>query len=211
MRQRSSGAKVWLIIGIVLACLAVVVVGLGIFGFLFYFKTAQSRRAFPRTQQPITITPQPDRPLSPQNNFRPKVNVPKVTTDPLAAEIPDAPVSGTFGGKDFQIDQASINSVTFELKQGPDSIIFFLFLKQGEKLDGRKFVVAGKPPPGTNLHIHVHRQGVTFPMGALTENYALRLEFGERQGDKLPGKIFLELPKSFDTKIAGTFEATLPK
>ena len=43
----------------------------------------------------------------------------------------------------------------------------------------------------------------------VTSNYALRLEFGERQGDKIPGRIFLEMGQRHGTKVAGTFEATV--
>ena len=61
-------------------------------------------------------------------------------------------------------------------------------------------------------HIHVARKDD--PKGLprteiVTSNYALRLEFGERQGNKLPGRIYLEMGQSFGTKVAGTFEATL--
>ena len=43
----------------------------------------------------------------------------------------------------------------------------------------------------------------------VTANYALRLEFGQRQGNKLPGRIYLEMGRHLGTKIAGTFEATI--
>lgn len=40
------------------------------------------------------------------------------------------------------------------------------------------------------------------------QGYAMRLEFGQRSGNKLPGKIYLCLPDSKKSLIAGTFEAT---
>ena len=43
----------------------------------------------------------------------------------------------------------------------------------------------------------------------VSDNYSMRLEFGERQGDKLSGRLYLELAGSLETKVAGTFEATI--
>ena len=152
---------------------------------------------------------------TPQANLPPKPSDPKITTDPLTATIPDTPVSGTVKGGDFKIDEAVISNTGFQLKQGkeffPDaSLNFFLFLKAGEKLEGRKIIIAPTDKPGLKPHIHVARKeqkGGVPRTTIATDNYALRVEFGERNGDKIPGRIFLEMGESLGTKIAGTFEA----
>ena len=167
-------------------------------------------RNFP--DSPLPIVRQRARP---QASLPPQPSDPKVTTDPLTATIPDAPVSGTVKGGDFSIDEAVISNTGFQLKQGkeffPDaSLNFFLFLKPGEKLDGRKIVIAPTDKAHPKPHIHVARkeQNGGVPRTTIaTDNYALRVEFGERNGNKIPGRIFLEMGESLGTKIAGTFEA----
>src|ERR1043166_256174 len=142
---------------------------------------------------------------------------PKVTTNPLTAQIPDTFISGTVRGRDFKPDSVTITSSGLVLKQGkeffPDlSVTLFLRAGAGEILDGRKFAIGPQATPGVAYSIHVARKeskGGVPSTEIVNGNYALRLEFGTRQGNKIPGKIYLELPKSLETKIAGTFEVTI--
>jgi hypothetical protein len=120
-------------------------------------------------------------------------------------------------GRPIIIDAAEISPVTVVLKQGNGStpgasLTFFLFLKPGEQVDGRKFTIGPGQMTGTKPHIHLAQwdgPNRTRKTGTATSNYALRLEFGERQGNKLPGKIFLEMGEHLGTQMAGTFEATI--
>lgn len=209
---KSSTPWLWIILGVSIVGVA----GIAVLGFLGY-------RAFRNQKRPVaTISPtKPARPPASRptgaNNTSPKINDPAVTTDPLSAEIPDAPAGGTLRDQPFKVEAAVINSVTVVLKEGKDffpdaSLTFFLFLKPGEKLDGRKIIIAPNDRAGMKPHIHVARKGS--PNGVpkteiVTSNYALRLEFGERQGNKLPGRVYLEMGQHLGTKVAGTFEATV--
>jgi hypothetical protein len=136
---------------------------------------------------------------------------PKVTTDPLKAEIPDKPVSGMVGGQEFKFDGSVYNTTlrTLDFRQGrganPEaSVTLYLFTPAGETLDGKTLVYPAAD--ARSIHIYVKGQGATKPTTEL-RNYALRLEFGKTANKRLPGKIYLELPESAGTKIAGTFEA----
>jgi hypothetical protein len=150
------------------------------------------------------------KPNSPTTTAPAKPADPKVTTDPLKAEIPNSPVSGTVRGQDFKFDGSIYNTTmrTLDFRQGRGataeaSITLYLFTPRGETLDGKTLV-----HPATDarsIHIYVKTKGEA----TLTElrNYTMRLEFGKTANGKLPGKIYLELPESAETKIAGTFEA----
>jgi hypothetical protein len=163
--------------------------------------TTTSTSTTPRSTAPKSSSPTTTAPAKPAD--------PKVTTDPLKAEIPNSPVSGTVRGQEFKFDGSIYNTTmrTLDFRQGrgatPEaSVTLYLFTPAGETLDGKTLVY---PSPGArSIHIYVKSQGTT-----LTElrNYAMRLEFGKTVNKKLPGKIYLELPESAETKIAGTFEA----
>jgi hypothetical protein len=159
-------------------------------------------KSIPSREQSTTAPVKPARPADP-----------RVTTDPMSVTIPDAPVSGTVWGKDFKVDAATIGPAGFELRQGKGffadlSIRVVLFNRPGELLDGRKFAVSSQARPGAGMTVWISRkQNNTPETQAIMSNLALRLEFGERKGNKLPGKIYLELPKSYETKLMGIFEA----
>lgn len=165
-----------------------------------------------------TVTPSPPTPAPPvKGEPRPREKDPAVITDPAGMEIPDSPAAGTLRNEPFRVDGASASHSFIVLKQGKDffpdaSLTIFPFLKGDEKLDGRKIIIAPDNRAGLKPHIHVARKDD--PKGLpkveiVTGNYALRLEFGERQGNKLPGRIYLEMADRLGTKVAGTFEATV--
>ena len=135
-------------------------------------------------------------------------NEPRVATDPAAVSIPDAAASGTLHGGEFTCEKATLQNGILELTQGKDSrderhITLFLFPKNGERMAGKTYSVAASST-GMNPHVHLR-----WPDGASsqTDNYCLRLEFGELKNGKLPGKLYLELSEPRQTKIAGTFTA----
>jgi DNA-directed RNA polymerase subunit RPC12/RpoP len=221
--RRLMGAPLaW--IGLVLGYLILIItlVGLAFYGYRRFVKKEEPAMA---RKPPYTVPG-----ITPANpNFRASPNAtvpnqpaptpvprrptdPKVTTNPLTAEIPNAALSGTVLGGDFKADTAVVTAQGLELKQGqgsfPDaSVILFLFAS-GQPLDGRKFVFSSQSSAGIRPHVHVRRKEGG-KVNVASSNYALRLEFGQRQGDKLPGRIFLELPQRMETKLAGTFEATV--
>lgn len=142
-----------------------------------------------------------------------------VTTELASVIIADAPASGTLRGQPFRVEAAELNDVNLLLKQGTDffpdaSLRLFLFQKSGEALDGRTITVGPKEHRGIRPHIHVSRKdserGVP-RTEIVSSGYTLRLEFGERQDGKLPGRIYLELGERHATKVTGTFEAKISK
>jgi hypothetical protein len=204
-----TGVPAWVWIILAVGVLGVVGIGaLAILGYTVY--RSKSRPA-------VSVRQSPPSPRVTVNNNAPGIKDPAVTTDPVSSEIPEAPASGTIRDQPFTVDGATVSPTTIVLKQGkeffPDaSLTFFLFLKPDEKVDGRKFIISPADKAGMKPHIHVsRREGVNRApkVEIVTSNYALWLEFGERQGDKIPGRIFLEMAQRHGTKVAGTFEATI--
>ena len=210
-QAKGSSAWIWIIAGV--GVVAVVGIALIVFlGVRFYQTTSKKVTA----QRQAFTTPAPSVPPV-KGEPRAREKDPAVITDPGGMEIPDSPAAGTLRNEPFRVDGASASHSFIVLKQGKDffpdaSLTIFPFLKGDEKLDGRKIIIAPDDRAGLRPHIHVARKDD--PKGLpkveiVTGNYALRLEFGERQGNKLPGRIYLEMGRHLGTKVAGTFEATV--
>jgi hypothetical protein len=139
---------------------------------------------------------------------RSPANEPRVATDPAAVRMPEAPATGVIHGEAFTCEQATLQNGILELKEGKAlnserQVTLFLFPKGGERLAGKKYAVSANST-GMNPHVLLR-----WPNGnsSQTDNYCLRLEFGEIRNGKVPGKIYLELSEPRQTRIAGTFTA----
>lgn len=135
-------------------------------------------------------------------------------TDPAKHIVPAAPAAGTLRGKPFTPDRAELEGHRLTLRQGKD---FFadleLVLNINEKVklgDGAKIVV--RPSQRWSDGIPSLQTGVRGTKGLpdvkfITNDYALTLELGKPENGKTPGKIYLCLPDSARSCLAGTFVA----
>jgi DNA-directed RNA polymerase subunit RPC12/RpoP len=229
MNRRKMGAPLaWIGLGLGYLALILGLVGVSIYGYRKYVKkedpaSARASSTVRRQTTPAGPNARPS-PASPNQvalavPVAPRPVDPRLTTNPLTAEIPDAPIAGKVRGRDFKPDAVAITGSGLTLKQGkeffPDaSVTLFLRFGAGEILDGRKLAIGPQAQPGVAYSIHVARKETKSGVPnteIVTGNYAMRLEFGTRQGNKIPGKIYLELPQSLETKIAGNFEATVSR
>ncbi len=150
-----------------------------------------------------------------------------------AAAIPDTPVSGTVGGKPFVVKSAdvqigggfAVNDSKFDsydLTLMVDGIFNALtvrvIVKTGTRADGRSFRMVdsdaiGDQPmaiPGTpevqswDLQLESANVDTSFTQEAA----AMRLEYGQRKGGVLPGKIYFCAPGA---TIMGTFNAKIDR
>jgi hypothetical protein len=129
------------------------------------------------------------------------------------AEIPATAVTGRIHGQPFKLEKVSLEAGFLKFMEGTDffadrEMDVVIFESDPHKLSGRSFVVP-KQEFGNNPHIYM-RWKESEPSGAnqksYTDKYALRLEFGELAGGKLPGKIYLCTPDQAKSFIRGTFE-----
>lgn len=140
---------------------------------------------------------------------------------PQPVELPkvSGPVAGTINGEPFKMEKAYIQNKILHLRQGRDffadkEIIIFMFLKDGEKLDGKKFNIS--PKTGFSApHIHMKYK---VPGGrklgkteTFMDKYTMTLEFGKEKNGVITGKISAVLPAKKKSQFSGNFAATMKK
>ena len=142
--------------------------------------------------------------------------VPEWKKDVSTAPIPAAPVSGMAHGVKFKVEKAKIQNGILSLRQGKNFFAdqefkIFTFLKKGENLAGKKFIV--KPNGGfgsPHVHFSYKIKNKNLPKTEMFMNkYTMKLEFGKVSGKKISGKIYLCLPDKAKSFIAGSFEAEI--
>ncbi len=129
---------------------------------------------------------------------------------------PVTPASGKIHGEAFVVESAKVENNILTLRQGKDflpdrAVTIFMFLKKGEALEGRTFNIATDHGFGApHIHMKWRDGGKKVPETKIfMKEYALRLQFKEKENGALPGSIFLSLPDDSKSFVAGTFLAQL--
>lgn len=138
---------------------------------------------------------------------------PKWTLDLAKMKVPEAKVSGKIHGQEFTLDKAELENGILTLRQGKEffperAIQIFLFLKDGEKVEGKSYKIGAKRG-FTNPHVHLQwkDKGKQVPDSeAFTDKYAMILEFGKEKDGAIPGKIYVSFPDRSKSFVAGTFK-----
>jgi hypothetical protein len=148
--------------------------------------------------------------------------VPAVWTLNVAtAKIPDGRVNGSISGSNFVAEAVRIDPVgsaqVLRLIQGqavsPDrEVMVYLHLKPGEKLGGQTLAIS-EDMMGAGVP-QVTKRWKTDPrfaarLKSFSTGYAMKLELGAVTNNLVPGKIFLALPDTEQTVVAGSFNATV--
>lgn len=130
-------------------------------------------------------------------------------------KIPDSPATGMINGEVFITESSKIENGILTLRDGkeffPDhAVTVFLFLK-GESPDGKSYDIGSESGFGSP-HIHMKwrpENSKTPKSRVFMKGYSMRLEFGQTQDGKLPGKIYLCLPDEKKSCVAGSFVASV--
>jgi hypothetical protein len=131
-----------------------------------------------------------------------------------AAAIPAGSARGMVNGAAFSVEQATIQGGILKLRQGREffadrEFVLFLFLK-GAAPDGRRIVGTGEDFSNPHVHLSYKVEGKGVPKTEIfMKGYRITLEFGQRSGNRLPGRIDLRLPDKAGSFVSGTFEAEL--
>jgi hypothetical protein len=130
------------------------------------------------------------------------------------AVIPEAPVAGKIHGSVFAYDRAVLLGGLLLLGQGttaPHDLGFGVELvaRRGEELSGKSVEVSpeqtGAPRVGWRWKDEQQR-----PVTQIISNgYLLKVTFGQANGGRMPGKIYICLPDAEKSFAAGTFEAEI--
>jgi hypothetical protein len=133
------------------------------------------------------------------------------TMNPTAAAIPDTPVAGRIAGATFSIDHAWLENGSLTLRHGaglfPEHEFVIVLTEQNPA--GRSFrvpVQSGTEAP----QVHVKSVGTNRKLEEtkiFKDGYAMRLQFGQAADDEITGGIYLCLPDSEKSYLAGTFRA----
>jgi len=135
-------------------------------------------------------------------------------------KIPESRVNGMIAGTNFVADNARLDpnpaagALALRFYQGtmtsPDrSILIYLRLKPGEKLAGHNWLVS----PDMKIAPTVYKMWKVTPTApqptskTFSTGYAMNLELNQVAGGHLSGKIYLALPDTEQTVIAGSFQA----
>jgi hypothetical protein len=131
-------------------------------------------------------------------------------------ETPSGPVAGRIQGQAFKMEKVTLEEGWLKFREGKDffadrEIDVVLFENDPAKLSGRTFIVP-KEESGINPHIWMKwkEEGGNSPkQKSFTDGYALRMEFGQLSEGKLPGKIYVCVPDTEKSFVAGTFEVPI--
>ena len=134
--------------------------------------------------------------------------------DLKSVKIPLTSASGKIHGKDFVVEDTKVENGVLTLRQGKDffpdlAVTIFLFLKKGDKLEGKTYNISSDHGFGApHIHMAWKEGGKGVPETKIfMKEYAMRLQFKEKQNKLLPGNIFLSLPDDSKSFVAGTFTA----
>jgi hypothetical protein len=143
------------------------------------------------------------------------------TLDVGTAKIPAGRANGTISGTNFVVETARIDVVSgthvLRLLQGqlvsPDrEILIYLHLKAGEKIGGQTLTISsdmkGSSVPQVAKRWKINPRYAP-SLKSFYTGYAMKLELGQPVEGTLPGKIFLGLPDTEQSVVAGVFNATV--
>jgi hypothetical protein len=134
------------------------------------------------------------------------------TMNPEELLAPERPLSGELVGLPFRIDEAELHEGTLVFRGGglrsPRTVTVHLFPKVNESVDSKTYRM-----PGTGMRAPV----VTLAWGdensekseTFLGEYAMLLELGEPNRDRLPGRLYLCFPDSQRSYLAGQFAAKI--
>jgi hypothetical protein len=132
------------------------------------------------------------------------------------ATIPDSKVNGMISGTNFLAEAAMCTDQVLRLSQGapasPDrEILVYLRLNRGESPTGHTWTVT-QEMKGRTVPQVVKRWKSNPRYAAQTKSYAsgyaMKLELGVVTNGVIPGKIFVALPDTEQSVVAGVFKAS---
>ncbi len=138
--------------------------------------------------------------------------------DPTKHQIPSSPVYGRLAGATFSPEAQFLgDALRFRvLKEGfPERQVTIQFSPERAKTvaEGLKLTVRPEQPPGPDVptvmaQFPASKLGEEAKIVEFANGYALTLELGKRQENKLPGSIYLSLPGEETREfLVGTFTA----
>jgi len=198
-----------------LVALLVLVCAAGAAVFVFRGRIFKSSAAVAPTNQVASAAapPQVHAKPAPPPLVAPPANDTNWTLNLSAAVIPDSTAAGRIHGQDFIIERAILLNGTLILRAGrggplESGVMINFGGAQAEALSGETINISTNASRAAGVTLH-WKDGDQFMSGTFIKGYALRLNFGQPAGNRLPGKIYLCTPDETKSYIAGTFNADI--
>ncbi|HZT23390.1 MAG TPA: hypothetical protein VFB55_10815 [Verrucomicrobiae bacterium] len=128
-------------------------------------------------------------------------------------KIPDTRAAGRIHGEDFVVERAFLQGGTLTLRYGTRGpVVLGLTIHfpgaRPESLAGKSFDIATNAPRAARVSLRWPDHDRT-EHDSLENGYALRLQFGSIQNNRIEGKIYFCAPDETKSYVAGTFTAEI--
>jgi len=150
---------------------------------------------------------------------RPAYRIPrniKWTLDLSKAAFPEAVAAGSLNGIGFRCERATLQEGKLTLRQGGPGgapvmgVAIHLFARRAEELSGKTIEIAAtRPPPLPRVSVRWEEGRQQAGRADVWAGYALKLAFRQPANGRLAGKLYLCLPDSAKSFVAGTFDAEI--
>jgi hypothetical protein len=131
-------------------------------------------------------------------------------------KFPETPAAGRIRGDDFLVQRATLQGGTLNFRQGANwppelGLTVNLFANRGEDLAGQAIQIEATRTNAPRVVLRWKNDLQEPATKSFHTGYALRLEFGQASGTRMPGKIYLCTPDEAKSYLAGTFTAEIRK
>jgi hypothetical protein len=124
--------------------------------------------------------------------------------------FPTHPVSGKLHGLDFAVATASFRNGDLKMRSANGAQLDVYRL--GAAIEGRSFEIQSDDDDPANPRVKMTwNEGEAIETATFSKGYGMKLQFGRAINRTVSGKIYLCLPDSSKSCVAGTFEVKLPK
>jgi DNA-directed RNA polymerase subunit RPC12/RpoP len=159
------------------------------------------------------LGPQPAAPVALNTNYAVPTNI-SWTLDLTNATVPDATAAGRIHGSGFLCEKAYLWGGQLSLSQGQTwpwdlGLTLHLFARQGEELSGKTVQIAPDRPRAPRVILRWKDEQRQPATETINNGYALRVVFGQATNSHMPGTIYICLPDSDKSFVAGTFDAEI--
>ena len=131
-------------------------------------------------------------------------------------DIPDSPVAGRIHGTDFIVERATFQNGSLTLRQGTKGAVDFGVVinfsgAEAEDLSGKTINVMTNAEKAARVSFRWRDEDGKVQKPNYDAGYAMRLEFGTLEKNRLRGKIYLCTPDDEKSYLLGSFNADARK
>ena len=148
-----------------------------------------------------------------QTNLPPSDSSNLWTLNVGAVGIPETPVAGKVHGKNFTAERMTLNQdgLTIRTADSPPEAGITIYLRPNpiESLFGKTVVYETNSTGAPQVNLRWKDAQGKEAKQPLTAGYALRIEFGQSDGDHVPGKIYFCAPDEARSYVVGEFKAKI--